>query len=96
MQNLLIQFLNLYLLVIFARIILSWFPIQPGTPVAGVASFLYSITEPVLGPIRRVLPSIGMFDLSPIVVIFHPAKRSGGMSMAKLVFPHALGKAAAT
>ena len=70
MQQLLINLLNLYLLFIFARIILSWFPISPGTPIATAASFLYSITEPVLGPIRRVLPSIGMFDLSPIVVIF--------------------------
>ena len=70
MQDVLIQLLNLYLLCIFARIILSWFPISPGSPIATVASVLYSITEPVLGPIRRVLPSIGMFDLSPIVVIF--------------------------
>ena len=70
MQELLINLLNLYLLCIFARIVLSWFPISPGTPVATVAGFLYSITEPVLGPIRRVLPSVGMIDLSPIVVIF--------------------------
>jgi YggT family protein len=70
LQQLLIQLLNLYLLAIFARIILSWFPINPGSPVATVAGVLYSITEPVLGPIRRVLPSVGMFDLSPIVVIF--------------------------
>jgi YggT family protein len=54
---------------ILARILLSWFPINPGTPLASVSSFLYSITEPVLGPIRNVLPSVGMFDLSPIVVI---------------------------
>ena len=70
MQQILIQLLNLYLICVFARIILSWFPISPGTPLAGVAGFLYSITEPVLGPIRNVLPSIGMFDLSPMVVIF--------------------------
>jgi YggT family protein len=70
LQQLLIQLLNLYLICIFARIILSWFPVSPGSPIATVASFLYSITEPVLGPIRNVLPSIGMFDLSPMVVIF--------------------------
>ena len=70
MQQLLIQLLNLYLLCIFGRIILSWFPIREGTPMATVAGFLYSITEPVLGPIRNVLPTIGMFDLSPMVVIF--------------------------
>ena len=69
MQQILLMLLQVYLLCIFGRIILSWFPTQPGSPVASVMGFLYSITEPVLGPIRNVLPSIGMFDLSPIVVI---------------------------
>lgn len=64
--------LNLYLYCVFARIILSWFPITPGGAMAQVFSFLYTITEPVLGPIRRMIPPIGGFglDLSPIVVIF--------------------------
>ena len=69
MQQIVLMLLQAYLFCIFGRIILSWFPTQPGSPVASVMGFLYSITEPVLGPIRNVLPSIGMFDLSPIVVI---------------------------
>ena len=69
MQQLLLMLLQVYLLCIFGRIVLSWFPMQEGTPLAAVMGFLYSITEPVLGPVRNVLPSIGMFDLSPIVVI---------------------------
>ena len=69
MEQLILMLLQVYLLCIFGRIILSWFPTQPGSPVASVMGFLYAITEPVLGPIRNVLPSIGMFDLSPIVVI---------------------------
>ena len=36
---------------------------------AGVYGFLYQITEPVLGPIRRILPPLGGFDLSPLVLI---------------------------
>jgi YggT family protein len=64
----------LYLIAIFGRIILSWFPIEPGTPLATAFSFLFTITEPVLGPLRRVLPPVRMgamaLDLSPIVVIF--------------------------
>jgi YggT family protein len=64
----------LYLIAIFGRIILSWFPIESGTPLATAFGFLYSITEPVLGPLRRVLPPVRMgamaLDLSPIVVIF--------------------------
>ena len=70
MRPLLIQLLNLYLLCIFGRIILSWFPVSPGGAIATISGFLYSITEPVLGPIRNVLPRVGMFDLSPIVVMF--------------------------
>ena len=74
MQELLIQLLNLYLLCIFARIVLSWFPITPNSGMATVYGFLYSITEPVLGPIRRLIPPIGMggmgLDLSPMIVTF--------------------------
>lgn len=66
--------LTLYLIAIIGRIILSWFPIAPETPMATVFSFLYTITEPVLGPIRRILPPVGVggmgLDLSPIIVTF--------------------------
>ena len=73
-QTILCRLLDAYLLVMFARIILSWFPIEPGSGIATVYGFLYSITEPVLGPIRRVIPPLGMggmgLDLSPLVVFF--------------------------
>ena len=65
---------TLYFYAIFARILLSWFPVSPGGAMAKIFSFLYSITEPVLGPLRRLLPAVrfgGMqLDLSPIVFIF--------------------------
>jgi YggT family protein len=70
LANLLITLLNLYVLCVFGRIVLSWFPVSPGGPVAQISGVLYAITEPVLGPIRRVMPSMGMFDLSPMIVIF--------------------------
>lgn len=60
----------IYSLLIFGRIILSWFPISRGSPMESVYSGLYAVTEPVLGPVRRALPPLGGFDLSPIVVIF--------------------------
>jgi YggT family protein len=73
-QQLLCDLLTAYLIVIFARIILSWFPLAPDSVMATVFGFLYSITEPVLGPIRRVIPPLGMggmgLDLSPLIVIF--------------------------
>ena len=70
MHQLLCTLLNLYFAALFARIILSWFPISPDSAMAGVFSFLYSITEPLLGPVRRMIPPLGMFDLSPLIVIF--------------------------
>jgi YggT family protein len=73
-QQLFCDLLTAYLIVIFGRIILSWFPLAPDSPMATVFGFLYSITEPVLGPIRRVIPPLGMggmgLDLSPLIVIF--------------------------
>jgi YggT family protein len=68
--ELLCPLLTLYLLAVFGRIILSWFPVTPGSFMASVFTFLYAITEPVLGPLRRVIPRIGMLDLSPLVVVF--------------------------
>lgn len=71
--NLLCTLGNLYLLAIFARIVVSWFPVQPGSTFASIVGFLYTITEPVLGPIRRAVPALRMggmgLDLSPIIVV---------------------------
>jgi YggT family protein len=65
--------LNLYWFVILARIIMSWIRITPGTPVASIYSVIFSITEPVLGPLRRMIPPVrmgmGAIDVSPIIVI---------------------------
>ncbi len=69
-MELICSLISVYFIVLFARIILSWFPLQPGTALASVASIVYQLTEPVMGPVRRLIPSIGMIDISPIVVFF--------------------------
>ena len=54
------------MLAIVGRALLSW--IDPGmNSVPG--KFLYKVTEPILGPVRSVIPGMGMFDFSPIIVI---------------------------
>jgi YggT family protein len=68
--DLLCSLISVYYIVLFARIILSWFPLQPGTALASIASIIYQLTEPVMGPVRRLIPTIGMIDISPIVVFF--------------------------
>ncbi len=59
----------LYLwLVMFPVAILSWFRLQPGTPLARVRFLLNQATEPVLRPVRRIIPPMGGLDLSFFVV----------------------------
>ena len=48
---------------------MSWFPIRPDTPFATIYRLLIDVTEPVLSPLRRIIPPAGMFDLSFIVLI---------------------------
>lgn len=52
--------------VIFARAILSWFPIDREGPIFQALDFL---AEPILEPLRRVVPTIGMVDITPMVAI---------------------------
>ena len=66
--------LDLYVWLLIASAILSWliaFNVvnTRNQFVAAIAEFLFRITEPVLGPIRRALPSLGGLDISPIVLI---------------------------
>jgi YggT family protein len=66
--------LNLYVWLLIAAAILSWliaFNVvnTRNQFVSSVAEFLYRITEPLLRPIRNVLPDLGGLDISPIVLI---------------------------
>lgn len=57
--------LAIYSLLIFMRIVFSW----GVSSINRVFRFLIRVTEPVLGPFRRIIPPLGMFDISPIVVL---------------------------
>ena len=59
--------LQLYSFVLLARILLSWVPnLDPYHP---AVQFLRQITDPVLEPARKLIPPIGMIDISPLVVL---------------------------
>lgn len=69
-------FFDILRFLIFARIILSFFPVNPyGNPAfKNVIQYIYILTEPFLAPFRSLIPSLrigggGYLDLSPIVVI---------------------------
>ena len=51
---------------LIGRALLSWF--DPGMR-STVGRLLYDVTEPIVGPIRRVIPSLGMLDISPIIAL---------------------------
>lgn len=51
---------------IILRSLSSWFAPDPRNP---VVAFLHDITEPILGPLRQIVPRFGMLDLSPMIAI---------------------------
>ncbi|SFB25303.1 YggT family protein [Rhizobium sp. NFR07] len=66
--------LNLYTWVLIASAIFSWlyaFNVINSSNrfVEAIGRFLYNVTEPVLAPLRRVLPNLGGIDISPIIVL---------------------------
>jgi YggT family protein len=59
-------FVTALFLVVMGRVLMSWINPRFEGP---VARFLYDTTEPLLSPIRRLLPSTGMIDLSPMILV---------------------------
>jgi YggT family protein len=55
--------ITIYIVILLLRAVFSWFP-PPNGGMATVYRILMDLTEPVLAPLRRVIPPVGMFDLS--------------------------------
>jgi YggT family protein len=64
----------IYSLIVIARMIMSWFPVPPGSAWEPVYGFVFSVTEPPLAAIRSVIPPVrlsgGALDLSPVLLLF--------------------------
>ena len=58
---------ELFIVALIGRALLSWFPVSYDSPFNGVRRVLFSVTEPVLAPFRRLIPPMGGFDLSFLV-----------------------------
>ncbi|HXW38674.1 MAG TPA: YggT family protein [Acidimicrobiales bacterium] len=71
--DILVVIIEIYVIVLIVRALLSWFPASPGSALSQVNRALDRVTEPVLRPVRRILPPVragGMaIDLSILVVI---------------------------
>ena len=57
---------NILIVAIVARALLSWFINDPRNPLIAA---LDQVTEPILAPLRRVMPRTGMFDFTPLVAV---------------------------
>jgi YggT family protein len=73
-RHILADLIWLYILILFARAILSWFPAAPGSGLQRLTGALDRLTEPVLGPVRRLIPPLRVggagIDLSIMIVLF--------------------------
>jgi YggT family protein len=69
MREILCLVAQFFVIALLVRIVLSWFPLRPGGFVANLAGMLSRVTDPVLEPVRRVMPPLGPIDLSPFVVL---------------------------
>jgi YggT family protein len=65
--QLLSALIDLYSLVVLGAVITSWLQLSPDHPVVRVTS---TLTEPVLAPLRRLLPPMAGLDLSPMLLLF--------------------------
>lgn len=63
------QLLGWYYWVILARVLMSWLPVPNSEPFSTIVKVIHAVTDPVMEPIRKVLPTMGGLDFSPIVVI---------------------------
>jgi uncharacterized protein YggT (Ycf19 family) len=68
-ENFLYVFTTVYTLVIFAYILTSWLRLPYSPWLNRIQRFLYDVTEPYLRIFRRLLPSTGAFDFSPIIAV---------------------------
>ncbi len=57
---------NAYSLIVFVRVIVSWIQLAPNNPVVHYSRLL---TEPLLEPIRKLLPASGGLDFSPLILL---------------------------
>ena len=67
-MSIICDLLSLYVLILVIRAVLSWFPIRPDSGLIPVLRALDTIINPILMPLRRIIPPAGMFDLSYIAL----------------------------
>ena len=67
MSGFIVQCIEMYSYIVLASVLVSWVQLPPDNPIVQI---LDTFTEPLLGPIRKVMPDMGGLDFSPIVLFF--------------------------
>ena len=73
MKSIISDLLLIYMIILFIRLLSSWFPPPPPGPMRTLYNLLYDVTEPVLKPVRGLIPALRLggamaLDLSPLLV----------------------------
>lgn len=61
-----VQIIELYTIVVFVSVVVSWMRLPMSNP---IAQLTYTLTEPVLAPIRKLVPPVGGLDFSPMILL---------------------------
>ncbi len=69
-EDVLCPLLTIFTVVLFARAVLSWFPVEPGSFLQQMNEVLGLLTDWAVLPLRRIIPPVGMFDMSFLVLVF--------------------------
>ena len=68
-MGILCALLTVFIVILVVRAVMSWFPIRPGTGLAQLNGILFDLTEWALRPMRQIIPPVGMFDVSFMVLL---------------------------
>ena len=70
MNDIVCWLITAFIVILVIRAVLSWFPMDPGGFPAQLNRVMIDLTEWAVAPLRRIIPPIGMFDVSFMVLIF--------------------------
>ena len=70
MAELVCTLITVFIVLLFARAVLSWFPVQSGSALIPINDLLVALTDWALRPLRSIIPPAGMLDLSFLVLTF--------------------------
>ena len=68
-MDILCTLITIFIVLLFVRAVLSWFPVEPGSLMAQMTEVLNVLTDWAVVPLRRVIPPAGMIDLSFLVLV---------------------------